>query len=122
VDVVRHDYPGVEFIELPFVFADENCTRDHVGDSGILQPERTAPLRVQRMVRGHESVSRCSVGDTNSLSRRQRAVGLEVRQSSSVFRHATGRRNRLPHRFRAVAHSNFSTKCKTCTTDKVFRA
>jgi hypothetical protein len=105
VDVVWHYHPGIEFIKVA-----------------------TLRLRLQQSVRAYESVAGGAVSRRSGLFRRPRApqappiVRMKVRQSSSIFGHVTGRRNRLPHHVSAFLRPFLSTKCANAMAERPLHA
>jgi hypothetical protein len=106
VDVVGHDYPGVQGVEMAVGFASLKGFGYHVGDLRIGQPSGSMRSTVEGSVFfgegfsiGQEGVP-VNLGETSVESPVQEyrgAFGVEVGEAASVLLHSQGRRKRLPH-------------------------
>jgi hypothetical protein len=111
MDVIRHDYPGMQFVEASNCRTGCHCVRYHGGDAHVPQPTRPGFGAVQHSVRDNECVTGPRVRFQDGFlladrygfmqSPRQKylmALTVDVREFSSVDEHLRmGRRERLPH-------------------------
>ncbi len=111
MDMVRHDYPCVQFIETACRLSRFNAFGNQGGDADIAEPMRSRLVPIKSSVRGHECVTwpRIRFQDRVLFAHRNRSVQapcqkyrmafvVDVRELSSVDEHLRmGRRERLPH-------------------------
>jgi hypothetical protein len=57
VHVIAHDYPGTEFVELPFGIPGDNGLDDQIGNQWILEPDRTCLEPFQGVILSGEGVA-----------------------------------------------------------------
>src|ERR1035438_7225099 len=105
--VIGHDYPSAQFIKSSLPLASLDRIHRQAGDPWILEPHWTGGIAIHGAIGGYEGMSwrRVWVGQRMSRERSPETpgqeqvgiIGVEMRQSPSVFEHRTrvGRRNRL---------------------------
>lgn len=100
MNVVRHENPGMQFIEAPASLTIQNLFRDYLRNLGIRQPLRPLRLPIQLAIFGCKSVAgrRVRFQQVFSLAYRHRTpqapveeyrdtFGMQMRQSSSIVKH-----------------------------------
>jgi hypothetical protein len=96
MDVVWHDYPGVELVEASFGFSFPGCCCCEFGYADVHQPLNTVSIPMQHSVFGHEGFARRE--DQIPCAQRHRSVeapgeknlcslGVDMGESSSVVPH-----------------------------------
>ena len=123
MNVVGHKNPGVKFIELPLVRPIQYGFGNDSRNAGVRKPVRALAVAIESLISFSESTARGQqqLAMANSqtpvqppVEENRNAFSMDVRKSSSVFKHE-GRRKRLPHTsaeasmlFSAVAGRFFS--------------
>jgi hypothetical protein len=97
MNMIRHDDPRHEFVELSFLFSDADCVRHEARDARVLQPGGAFRGSIEDSVGFDEGSSGC-LSSSNFAPFYERtpqapgqeqvqAIWLNVRQSSAVVEH-----------------------------------